>query len=99
MIGFGAMAGAAGEAGPRSRAGHCTASEAGGLYANDECGRSVLYNTTTERPWDQGARASLSVASMGWSLVHIHEVIEKAGGEVFRCSPRWFEVQSMVRQS
>ena len=33
MTGFGAMAGAAGEAGPRSGAGHCTASGAGGLIA------------------------------------------------------------------
>jgi hypothetical protein len=32
MIGFGAMAGAAGEAGPRSEASHFTTSGAGGLW-------------------------------------------------------------------
>ena len=42
MIGLGATAGEAGEAGPGCEAGHGTASGAGGLYPSDECGRTVL---------------------------------------------------------
>lgn len=42
MMGLGATAGVAGEAGPDGEAGHRMTSGAGGRYPSDECGRLVL---------------------------------------------------------
>ncbi|SJM34853.1 conserved hypothetical protein [Mesorhizobium delmotii] len=66
------------------------------------CGRTSLYNTTKERPQDRGTQVSLSMASLGGRCVHVHEVIEKADREVFRCSlsghasDRWLEVPAWM---
>src|SRR6202163_2648839 len=74
------------------------ARENGASFSNDRCVRAPLYNTTTERPRDRGVRASLSVASLGRMPGPYHEVVEKAGREVFRCSlsgrasGRWLEI-------
>ena len=42
-------------------------SEIGTLLPIAPCGRSSLYNMTTEHPRDRGSRAFVSVASLVWS--------------------------------
>src|SRR6266849_6856874 len=76
--------------------------ETGASLCRDRCVLTELYNTTTKRPRDRGVRASLSVASLAGWLVHIHEVVEKAGREIFRCSlsgratGRWLEIPAWM---
>jgi hypothetical protein len=45
-----------------------TTSGAGGLKPSEACGRTVLYNSTPERPQDHGTDAVVSVASLERSL-------------------------------
>src|ERR1700682_5110166 len=80
----------------------CTKRETGASLFKDRCVLTLLYNTTTERPRDRGVRASLSWHPWAGCLVHIHEVVEKAGREVFRCSlsgrvsGRWLEIPAWM---
>ncbi len=47
------------------------------VLGNPGCRGTVLYNETTERPWDRRSRGSLSVASWTERPVHIHELVER----------------------
>lgn len=70
--------------------------------SNDRCVLMSLYNTTTERP--RITECELLYPWHPWArcLVHIHEVVEKAGGEVLRCSltgrasGRWLEIPAWM---
>jgi hypothetical protein len=58
---------------------------AGLIQPSRACGRLMLYNKVYERPRERFPRNALSLASMVWMRVAIHQVVDKADNVIFRC--------------